>query len=131
MSPSNDQVNYVAVIMRKEQNWRQHLLERTNEDFPVDHWSNESAPQKIRHQGWLAALSDAESKIAVSISRKLASRKWIYLGVREAVAKQAVFDAVLVAGDQMALGSTCCKNCRYLSDKVAVVGFDGIEDSAF
>ncbi|MCC4818982.1 LacI family transcriptional regulator [Vibrio lentus] len=131
--PSNSQVNYVCGDHAEGAKLAaQHLLESGRTDFLLITGPNESSASKIRHQSWLAALSNAESKVQYQYQGNWQAESG-YLGVREAVAKQAVFDAVLVASDQMALGALRALQELQIPvpDKVAVVGFDGIEDSAF
>ncbi|MDH5917342.1 LacI family DNA-binding transcriptional regulator [Vibrio splendidus] len=131
--PSNSQVNYVCGDHAEGAKLAaQHLLESGRTDFLLITGPNESSASKIRHQSWLAALSDAESKVQYQYQGNWQAESG-YLGVREAVAKQAVFDAMLVASDQMALGALRALQELQIPvpDKVAVVGFDGIEDSAF
>ncbi|MEZ8698521.1 LacI family DNA-binding transcriptional regulator [Vibrio lentus] len=131
--PSNSQVNYVCGDHAEGAKLAaQHLLESGRTNFLLITGPNESSASKIRHQSWLAALSDAESKVQYQYQGNWQAESG-YLGVREAVAKQAVFDAVLVASDQMALGALRALQELQIPvpDKVAVVGFDGIEDSAF
>ncbi|MEZ9125801.1 LacI family DNA-binding transcriptional regulator [Vibrio splendidus] len=131
--PSNSQVNYVCGDHAEGAKLAaQHLLESGRTDFLLITGPNESSASKIRHQSWLAALSDAESKVKYQYQGNWQAESGC-LGVREAVAKQAVFDAVLVASDQMALGALRALQELQIPvpDKVAVVGFDGIEDSAF
>ncbi|MEZ8624595.1 LacI family DNA-binding transcriptional regulator [Vibrio splendidus] len=131
--PSNSQVNYVCGDHAEGAKLAaQHLLESGRTDFLLITGPNESSASEIRHQSWLAALSDAESKVQYQYQGNWQAESG-YLGVREAVAKQAVFDAVLVASDQMALGVLRALQELQVPvpDKVAVVGFDGIEDSAF
>lgn len=131
--PSNSQVNYVCGDHAEGAKLAaQHLLESGRADFLLITGPNESSASKIRHQSWLAALSDAESKVQYQYQGNWQAESG-YLGVREAVAKQAAFDAVLVASDQMALGVLRALQELQIPvpDKVAVVGFDGIEDSAF
>ncbi|MEZ8329450.1 LacI family DNA-binding transcriptional regulator [Vibrio splendidus] len=131
--PSNSQVNYVCGDHAEGAKLAaQHLLESGRTDFLLITGPNESSASKIRHQSWLAALSDAESKVQYQYQGNWQAESG-YLGVREAVAKQAVFDAVLVASDQMALGALRALQELQIPvpNKVAVVGFDGIEDSAF
>ncbi|MEZ9476047.1 LacI family DNA-binding transcriptional regulator [Vibrio splendidus] len=131
--PSNSQVNYVCGDHAEGAKLAaQHLLESGRTDFLLITGPNESSASKIRHQSWLAALSDAESKVQYQYQGNWQAESG-YLGVREAVAKQAVFSAVLVASDQMALGALRALQELQIPvpDKVAVVGFDGIEDSAF
>lgn len=131
--PSNSQVNYVCGDHAEGAKLAaQHLLKSGRTDFLLITGPNESSASKIRHQSWLAALSDAESKVQHQYQGNWQAESG-YLGVREAVAKQAVFDAVLVASDQMALGVLRALQELQIPvpDKVAVVGFDGIEDSAF
>ncbi|MDP2488099.1 LacI family DNA-binding transcriptional regulator [Vibrio splendidus] len=131
--PSNSQVNYVCGDHAEGAKLAaQHLLESGRTDFLLITGPNESSASEIRHQSWLAALSVAESKVQYQYQGNWQAESG-YLGVREAVAKQAVFDAVLVASDQMALGVLRALQELQIPvpDKVAVVGFDGIEDSAF
>ncbi|MFA0015415.1 LacI family DNA-binding transcriptional regulator [Vibrio lentus] len=131
--PSNSQVNYVCGDHAEGAKLAaQHLLESGRTEFLLITGPNESSASKIRHQSWLAALSDAESKVQYQYQGNWQAESG-YLGVREAVAKQAVFDAVLVASDQMALGALRALQELQIPvpDKVAVVGFDGIDDSAF
>ncbi|PMJ07279.1 LacI family transcriptional regulator, partial [Vibrio splendidus] len=95
--PSNSKVNYVCGDHEEGAKLAaQHLLESGRTDFLLITGPNESSASKIRHQSWLAALSDAESKVQYQYQGNWQAESG-YLGVREAVAKQAVFDAVLVA----------------------------------
>ncbi|MEZ8017246.1 LacI family DNA-binding transcriptional regulator [Vibrio splendidus] len=131
--PSNSQVNYVCGDHAEGAKLAaQHLLESGRTDFLLITGPNESSASKIRHQSWLAALSDSESKVQYQYQGNWQAESG-YLGVREAVAKQTAFDAVLVASDQMALGVLRALQELQIPvpNKVAVVGFDGIEDSAF
>ena len=131
--PSNSQVNYVCGDHAEGAKLAaQHLLESGRTDFLLITGPNESSASKIRHQSWLAALSDADSKVKYQYQGNWQAESG-YLGVREAVAKQTRFDAVLVASDQMALGVLRALQELQIKvpEKVAVVGFDGIEDSAF
>ncbi|MEZ9119909.1 LacI family DNA-binding transcriptional regulator [Vibrio cyclitrophicus] len=131
--PSNSQVNYVCGDHAEGAKLAaQHLLESGRTDFLLITGPNESSASKIRHQSWLAALSYADSKVKYQYQGNWQAESG-YLGVREAVAKQTRFDAVLVASDQMALGVLRALQELQIKvpEKVAVVGFDGIEDSAF
>lgn len=131
--PSNSQVNYVCGDHAEGAKLAaQHLVESGRTNYLLITGPNESSASQIRHQSWLAALSDAYCKVQYQYQGNWQAESG-YLGVREAVAKQAVFDAVLVASDQMALGVLRALQELQIPvpDKVAVVGFDGIEDSAF
>ncbi|MFA0426359.1 LacI family DNA-binding transcriptional regulator [Vibrio sp. 10N.222.51.C5] len=131
--PSNSQVNYVCGDHAEGAKLAaQHLIESGRTNYLLITGPNESSASRIRHQSWLAALSDADCKVQYQYQGNWQAESG-YLGVREAVAKQAVFDAVLVASDQMALGVLRALQELQIPvpDKVAVVGFDGIEDSAF
>ncbi|MFM2608855.1 LacI family DNA-binding transcriptional regulator [Vibrio chagasii] len=131
--PSNSQVNYVCGDHAEGAKLAaQHLIESGRSNYLLITGPNESSASRIRHQSWLAALSDADCKVQYQYQGNWQAESG-YLGVREAVAKQAVFDAVLVASDQMALGVLRALQELQIPvpDKVAVVGFDGIEDSAF
>ncbi|NVN81871.1 MULTISPECIES: LacI family DNA-binding transcriptional regulator [unclassified Vibrio] len=131
--PSNSQVNYVCGDHAEGAKLAaQHLMESGRTHYLLITGPNESSASQIRHQSWLAALSDADCKVQYQYQGNWQAESG-YLGVREAIAKQAVFDAVLVASDQMALGALRALQELQIPvpDKVAVVGFDGIEDSAF
>ncbi|WP_373948616.1 LacI family DNA-binding transcriptional regulator [Vibrio pomeroyi] len=131
--PSNSQVNYVCGDHAEGAKLAaQHLIESGRTHYLLITGPDESSASQIRHQSWLAALSDADCKVQYQHQGNWQAESG-YLGVREAVAKQAVFDAVLVASDQMALGVLRALQELQIPvpDKVAVVGFDGIEDSAF
>ncbi|WP_299127641.1 LacI family DNA-binding transcriptional regulator [uncultured Vibrio sp.] len=131
--PSNSQVNYVCGDHAEGAKLAaQHLIESGRTHYLLITGPNESSASQIRHQSWLAALSDADCKVQYQHQGNWQAESG-YLGVRDAVAKQATFDAVLVASDQMALGVLRALQELQISvpDKVAVVGFDGIEDSAY
>ncbi|MDD1822319.1 substrate-binding domain-containing protein [Photobacterium sp. ZSDE20] len=131
--PSNSQVNYVCGDHAEGAKLAaQHLIESGRTHYLLITGPNESSASQIRHQSWLAELSDADCTVQYQHQGNWQAESG-YLGVREAVAKQAVFDAVLVASDQMALGALRALQELQIPvpDKVAVVGFDGIEDSAF
>lgn len=131
--PSNSQVNYVCGDHAEGAKLAaQHLIESGRTNYLLITGPDESSASQIRHQSWLAELSDADCKVQYQYQGNWQAESG-YLGVREAVAKQAVFDAVLVASDQMALGALRALQELQIPvpDKVAVVGFDGIEDSAF
>ncbi|MCG9638913.1 substrate-binding domain-containing protein [Vibrio sp. Isolate34] len=131
--PSNSQVNYVCGDHAEGAKLAaQHLIASGRTNYLLITGPNESSASQIRHQSWLAVLSDADCKVPYQHQGNWQAESG-YLGVREAVAKQAVFDAVLVASDQMALGALRALQELQIPvpDKVAVVGFDGIEDSAY
>ncbi|WP_261884809.1 LacI family DNA-binding transcriptional regulator [Vibrio pomeroyi] len=131
--PSNSQVNYVCGDHAEGAKLAaQHLIESGRTNYLLITGPNESSASQIRHQSWLAALSDTDCKVQYQHQGNWQAESG-YLGVRDAVAKQATFDAVLVASDQMALGVLRALQELQIPvpDKVAVVGFDGIEDSAF
>ncbi|MGF1823070.1 substrate-binding domain-containing protein [Vibrio splendidus] len=131
--PSGTHVNYICGDHAKGATMAaQHLIESGRQDYLLITGPSESSASKIRHQSWLAALSDMGCKVQFEHQGNWQAESG-YLGVREAIAKQAVFDAVLVASDQMALGALRALQELQIPvpNKVAVVGFDGIDDSAF
>lgn len=82
--PSNSQVNYVCGDHAEGAKLAaQHLLESGRTDFLLITGPNESSASKIRHQSWLAALSDAESKVQYQYQGNWQAESG-YLGVREA-----------------------------------------------
>lgn len=131
--PSNSQVNYICGDHTEGAKLAaQHLIENGRSEYLLISGPNESSASQIRLQSWLAALSDADSKVQYQYQGNWQAESG-YLGIRGAVAKQIQFDAVLVASDQMALGVLRALQELQIPvpEKVAVVGFDGIEDSAF
>lgn len=109
-----------------------HLIETKRERFVLITGPAESSASKIRLQSWLKEIN-AAGKTVGSVFEGDWQAKSGYLAVREAIAQQIPFDAVVVASDQMALGVLRALNELQMTvpDQVAVVGFDGITDSAF
>lgn len=110
----------------------QHLINRGRKKFVLVTGPNESSASQIRHQSWLTTLSAAGLKVQYQFEGNWQAQSG-YMAVREAIAKQVDFDAVLVASDQMALGTLRALYEMNINvpQQVAVVGFDGIEDSAY
>ncbi len=131
--PSNSQVNYICGDHAEGAKLAaQHLIENGRSRYLLISGPNESSASQIRLQSWLGVLADANCQIQFQHQGNWQAESG-YLGIRDAVAKQIQFDAVLVASDQMALGVLRALQELQISvpEKVAVVGFDGIEDSAF
>ncbi|MFA0694548.1 LacI family DNA-binding transcriptional regulator [Vibrio sp. 10N.222.49.C9] len=131
--PSNSQVNYICGDHAEGAKLAaQHLIENGRSEYLLISGPNESSASQIRLQSWLGVLSDANCQVQFQHQGNWQAESG-YLGIRDAVAKQIPFDAVLVASDQMALGVLRALQELQIPvpDKVAVVGFDGIEDSAF
>jgi DNA-binding LacI/PurR family transcriptional regulator len=109
-----------------------HLLKTGREQFFLISGPAESSASKIRLQSWLKEISAADKQVC-SIYEGDWQAKSGYLAVREAVGQQLQFDSVVVASDQMALGALRALDELHIKvpDQVAVVGFDGITDSAY
>ncbi|PMK73053.1 LacI family transcriptional regulator [Vibrio breoganii] len=110
----------------------QHLLEGNREQFVLITGPSKSSASKIRLESWLSALRDVNKSAVFQYQGDWQAQSG-YLAVREAIAKQKSFDAILVASDQMALGALRALNEMNIEvpQQVAVVGFDGIADSAY
>ncbi len=109
-----------------------HLIQGGREQFLLITGPKESSASNIRLNTWLHEINTANKVVSYQYQGD-----WIassgYLAVREAVGKQINFDAVIVASDQMALGALRALDELQIDvpEQVAVVGFDGITDSAY
>ncbi|MDV7104641.1 LacI family DNA-binding transcriptional regulator [Vibrio sp. TH_r3] len=109
-----------------------HLILGGRETFLLIAGPKESSASAIRFETWVDEIHSAGKTISYQYQGDwLASSG--YLAVREAVGRQIKFDAVIVASDQMALGALRALDELQISvpEQVAVVGFDGIADSAY
>lgn len=109
-----------------------HLIETGREQFLLVTGPQESSASKIRVETWLKEISNAGKQVVHQYQGDWQASSG-YLAVREAVGQQLEFDAVVVASDQMALGALRALDELQISvpQQVAVVGFDGIADSAY
>ncbi|WP_394240805.1 LacI family DNA-binding transcriptional regulator [Vibrio astriarenae] len=109
-----------------------HLIETGREQFLLITGPEESSASKIRFDSWLREITAANKEIVSQYQGDWQASSG-YLAVREAVGQQLDFDAVVVASDQMALGALRALNELQIKvpEQVAVVGFDGIADSAY
>ena len=109
-----------------------HLVETGRSQFLLVAGPEASTAANIRLQSWLTEIDVSETK-AVDCYRGDWQAQSGYLAISEAIAKQLSFDAVVVASDQMALGVLRALDEFNIKvpDQVAVVGFDGITDSAY
>lgn len=109
-----------------------HLIDTGRDQFLLITGPEESSASKIRLAGWQHEIK-AACKQEVFQYRGDWQASSGYLAVREAVGQQIEFDAVVVASDQMALGVLRALDELQIQvpEQVAVVGFDGITDSAY
>ncbi|MFC1235959.1 LacI family DNA-binding transcriptional regulator [Vibrio sp. F74] len=109
-----------------------HLIEGKRGDFMLISGPKESSASNIRLQRWIHELESANKHICYQYQGNWQAQSG-YLAVRDAFAKQIHFDAIVVASDQMALGALRALDEVNIPvpEQVAVVGFDGIEDSAY
>lgn len=109
-----------------------HLIETGREQFLLITGPEESSASKIRFDSWLREITAANKEIVSQYQGDWQASSG-YLAVRETVGQQRDFDAVVVASDQMALGALRALNELQIKvpEQVAVVGFDGIADSAY
>ncbi|USD63447.1 substrate-binding domain-containing protein [Vibrio sp. SCSIO 43140] len=109
-----------------------HLIERGRDTFLLITGPKNSSASQVRLESWLKIIKQENKQIAWQYTGDWQAQSG-YLAIREAFAQNKRFDAVLVASDQMALGALRALyelNIR-VPEQVAVVGFDGIEDSAY
>ncbi|WP_234497119.1 LacI family DNA-binding transcriptional regulator [Vibrio maritimus] len=109
-----------------------HLIERGRDTFLLITGPKNSSASQVRLESWLKIIKQENKQIAWQYTGDWQAQSG-YLAIREAFAQNKQFDAVLVASDQMALGALRALyelNIR-VPEQVAVVGFDGIEDSAY
>lgn len=131
--PLNSQVHYVCGAHKEGAILAaQHLINHNKKRFIFITGPNESSASQIRRKSWEAVLKQTDLEIQFEYQGNWQAQSG-YLAIREAIAKQVSFDAVLVASDQMALGALRALQEFNISvpNQVAVVGFDGIEDSAY
>ncbi|MFI8621604.1 MAG: LacI family DNA-binding transcriptional regulator [Marinomonas sp.] len=131
--PEHSKVNYVCAEHTEGAKMAvQHLIACQREDFLLVTGPNASTGSSLRRAGWRDELTQNGKNIVASYEGDWDAQSG-YLAIRDALAKKQSFDAVLVANDQMALGVLCALNELGISvpDKVSVVGFDNISDSAF
>ncbi len=109
-----------------------HLVESGRESFVLITGPEKSSAAQVRLEGWLKILNEERKTISYQYTGDWQAQSG-YLAIREAFAQNKQFDAVLVASDQMALGALRALNELNIRvpEQVAVVGFDGIEDSAY
>lgn len=109
-----------------------HLINNKRTQFLLVAGPDESTASQLRYKGWQEAIDASNAQIAYQHVGNWQSESG-YLAITQAIAKRIEFDAVLVAGDQMALGVICALNEHGISvpNQVSVVGFDGIADGAY
>ncbi len=131
--PEESQVHYVCCDHKKgAQLAAQHLLDTKHQHFLLITGPQESSASNSRYQTWLSVLANTnQHPVATHIGNWQADSG--YLAIRDAVANQIKFDAVLVANDQMALGVLRALNELGIEvpSQVSVIGFDDINDSAY
>ncbi|GLO61454.1 lac repressor [Vibrio sp. MACH09] len=110
----------------------QHLINLDRKQFVLVTGPSESTASQIRQHNWVNSIESSDAKINGQFEGDWQASSG-YMAIRDFVAKQVPFDAVLVASDQMALGVLCALNELNIQvpDQVSVMGFDGIKDSAF
>lgn len=112
----------------------QHLLEQGCRQIghisgPLDWWE-----ARLRMQGWRDTLTKAGLQVS---NKQWEQGNWSSASGAAAAeklfARYPVMDGVFVANDQMALSvlSEACRRGIKVPDQLAVVGFDGIPESAY
>lgn len=109
-----------------------HLLDSGRETFLLIAGPQESTAANSRLKAWLQEIERADKKVVFRYQGDWQASSG-YLAVSEAIGQRIDFDAVVVASDQMALGALRALNEFNINvpEQVAVVGFDGISDSAY
>ncbi|MEL0624096.1 LacI family DNA-binding transcriptional regulator [Marinomonas arenicola] len=131
--PEYSKVNYVCAEHTEGAKMAvQHLVSCQRDDYLLITGPNASTGSALRLASWRNELSERKKSIAACYEGDWDAKSG-YLAIRDALAKKLTFDAVLVANDQMALGVLCALSELGVSvpDRVSVVGFDNISDSAF
>lgn len=111
----------------------QHLLDQGCKNIghitgPLDWWE-----ARLRKQGWWDTLTKAGMQIS---DKQWESGNWSSasgaVAIEKLFARYPEMDGVFVANDQMALSvlSEACRRGIKVPDQLAVVGFDGIAESA-
>jgi len=111
----------------------QHLLDQGCKNIghitgPLDWWE-----ARLRKQGWWDTLTNAGMQV---LDKQWESGNWSSasgaVAVEKLFAHYPEMDGVFVANDQMALSvlSEACRRGIKVPDQLAVVGFDGIAESA-
>lgn len=93
---------------------------------------NDSSASSLRVKGWTETLKDSGATISALYEGDWQASSG-YLLTRQAITEGIPFDAVLIASDQMALGSLRALDEFSLSvpDQVAIIGFDDTLDCAY
>ncbi len=109
-----------------------HLIKGGREHFLLITGPQQSSAAKVRLDCWRQQILNSKKTINYQYQGDWQASSG-YLAVREAVGKQIKFDAIIVANDQMALGALRALDELQIKvpEQVAVVGFDGIADSAY
>ncbi|REG83242.1 LacI family DNA-binding transcriptional regulator [Marinomonas pollencensis] len=131
--PESSKVNYVCAEHTQGAKMAvQHLIDCQRDEYILITGPNASTGSSLRLESWRYELAQHGKKIAASYEGDWEAKSG-YLAIRDALARKLAFDAVLVANDQMALGVLCALSELGVSvpDRVSVVGFDNISDSAF
>lgn len=131
--PKESKVNFVSIENAEGGRLAaRHLIECNRKDFLLITGPKASSASQIRVENWLSELKNAGI-----VPRKKYTGNWEpdsgYLAIRDAIAGKIVFDAVLVANDQMAIGVLCALNefGIKIPEAVSVIGFDDTDDSAY
>lgn len=110
----------------------QHLLQQDRKKFLLITGNDASTASQIRLNTWLNTLEQANANIV-----KIYKGDWTtasgYLAITQAIASKQIFDAILCANDQMALGALCALNEAgiHIPKQVSVIGFDDTQDSGY
>ncbi|OCH13677.1 MULTISPECIES: LacI family DNA-binding transcriptional regulator [unclassified Aliivibrio] len=131
--PEESRVHYVCCDHQSgAQLATQHLLDTQHQQFLLITGPQASSASMSRYQTWLSVLEQNKLQPVNTVEGNWQANSG-YLAVRETVANQITFDAVLVANDQMALGVLRALNELGLTvpSQVSVIGFDDINDSAY
>ena len=109
-----------------------HLIECKRDTFICISGPKQSTASSIRYREWKAQICQYGLKEAAYYEGDWKADSGYY-AIKDAVLKGTLFDAVLVASDQMALGVLCAlaESGIKVPKTVSVIGFDGAQDSQF
>ncbi|RZP71775.1 LacI family DNA-binding transcriptional regulator [Vibrio vulnificus] len=131
--PEGTHVNYICCDHRAGASAAVlHLVEQGRKEFVCITGPAESTASAIRYDEWKNKLNYFALKEVAYYEGNWQANSG-YKAIKEVVVEGKIFDAVLVANDQMALGVLCAlaEVGIKVPQVVSIVGFDGIEDSQF
>ena len=127
-------VNLPSVIYDQAKGARlatQHLIDLGHRQITEISGPLPNYDARDRHEGWLMTLSDNRIEPGLSMESGFTVEGG-YQAMSRLLDEGAVFTAVFVGNDSMALGALTAPRQRglHVPDDVSVVGFDGVLESA-